>query len=135
MTFRITRLALLAAAMTAGASFAQAQSYNTGAGPVTGSSASTPAAQYPQAGQQGGRHGMQGRPMHGHRPMGSAAPMGSSGGMTDSGGGMSGGRVATPSDPLAGVTLPSQPGVGNGAFNGGGLVLEHLPDGTTRVVR
>lgn len=131
MTFRITRLTLLAAAMTAGASFAQAQSYNTGAGPITGSSASTPAAQYPQTGQQG----MQGRPMHGHRPMGSAAPMGSSGGMAGSGGDMSGSRSTTPSDPLAGVTLPSQPGVGNGAFNGGGLVLEHLPDGTTRVVR
>ncbi|ONG45842.1 hypothetical protein BKE38_25950 [Pseudoroseomonas deserti] len=41
----------------------------------------------------------------------------------------------TPAQPFSGLTLPSQQGVGNGAYNGGGVVLEYLPDGTTRVVR
>ncbi|WP_307139668.1 hypothetical protein [Pseudoroseomonas cervicalis] len=44
------------------------------------------------------------------------------------------GVVPTPAQPFAGVTLPQQ-GVGDGAYNGGGVVLEYLPDGTTRVVR
>jgi hypothetical protein len=37
-------------------------------------------------------------------------------------------------DPLSGVSLPSQR-VGDGAYNGGGVVLEHEPNGTTRQVR
>lgn len=40
----------------------------------------------------------------------------------------------SPAEPLAGVTLPTQR-VGDGAYNGGGVVLEHMPDGTTRQVQ
>ncbi|MCQ4160497.1 hypothetical protein NON00_11210 [Roseomonas sp. GC11] len=40
-----------------------------------------------------------------------------------------------PAQPFANVTLPPQQGVGDGAYNGGGVVLEYLPDGTTRVVQ
>jgi hypothetical protein len=42
--------------------------------------------------------------------------------------------VQTPSQPFSDLNLPRQ-GVGNGAYNGGGVVLEYLPDGTRRVVQ
>ncbi|RVT98593.1 hypothetical protein EOD42_00300 [Rhodovarius crocodyli] len=37
-------------------------------------------------------------------------------------------------DPLAGVSLPNQR-VGDAAYNGGGVVLEHGPDGVTRQIQ
>ncbi|WP_160000163.1 hypothetical protein [Roseomonas sp. 18066] len=87
------------------------------------------------------------RPMHGQAPM---HPPGSThtygmGGMTPGAApGMAPppmtatGRpnmMAAPAQPFSGLTLPPQQQVGNGAYNGGGVVLEYLPDGTTRVVR
>jgi hypothetical protein len=42
--------------------------------------------------------------------------------------------MSAPQQPFSGLSLPSQQ-VGNGAYNGGGVVLEYMPDGTTRVVR
>lgn len=108
-----------------------------------------------QAGTQSGtmphpmpHHGAAGSGMQ--RPMDSANTYGMGGmtgqsGMAGQGqsgmmgqGGMAGstGQMApVPTQPLAGVQLPPQQGVGNGAYNGGGVVLEHLPDGTTRIVR
>jgi hypothetical protein len=40
----------------------------------------------------------------------------------------------TPAQPFTDLSLPQQQ-VGNGAYNGGGVVLEYLPDGTRREVR
>jgi hypothetical protein len=78
-----------------------------------------------------------GMPMHGSS-MGSGSGMGS--GMS-SGSGMvgttmtpEGPMVQTPTQPFTGLSLPQQ-GVGDGAYNGGGVVLEYLPDGTRRVVQ
>lgn len=38
-----------------------------------------------------------------------------------------------PSQPFSNLNLPNQ-NVGNGAYNGGGMVLEYMPDGSVRVV-
>ncbi|MBE9603900.1 hypothetical protein IAI18_03420 [Acetobacteraceae bacterium H6797] len=45
------------------------------------------------------------------------------------------GQTPTPANPFAGVNLPNEPQVGDGAYNGGGVVIESFADGTTRVVR
>jgi hypothetical protein len=42
--------------------------------------------------------------------------------------------VPTPAQPFNSLSLPRQQ-VGDGAYNGGGVVLEYLPDGTRREVR
>ncbi|HWX50062.1 MAG TPA: hypothetical protein VNZ61_18605 [Roseomonas sp.] len=42
-------------------------------------------------------------------------------------------RVAVPAQPFSGLNLPNQ-NVGNGAYNGGGMVLEYMPDGSVRAV-
>jgi hypothetical protein len=43
--------------------------------------------------------------------------------------------VPVPPQPFSQLNLPNEPAVGNGAYGGGGVVLEYLPDGTRRVVR
>ncbi len=43
-------------------------------------------------------------------------------------------QLPSPEQPLAGVTLPNQ-GRGDGAYNGGGVVLEQDSNGVTRQVR
>jgi hypothetical protein len=43
--------------------------------------------------------------------------------------------VPVPSQPFSQLNLPNEPAVGDGAYGGGGVVLEYLPDGTRRVVR
>ncbi|MFC3125365.1 hypothetical protein ACFOD4_09845 [Pseudoroseomonas globiformis] len=40
----------------------------------------------------------------------------------------------TPAQPFSNLNLPKQD-VGNGAYNGGGIVLEYSPDGTSRLAR
>ena len=42
--------------------------------------------------------------------------------------------VQTPAQPFSNLNLPNT-GVGNGAYGGGGLVIEYLPDGTRRIVQ
>jgi hypothetical protein len=66
----------------------------------------------------------------GMAPSGMAQPMPMSGTTAD-------GRpmVPVPSQPFSQLNLPNEPAVGNGAYGGGGVVLEYLPDGTRRVVR
>lgn len=66
---------------------------------------------------------------------GMASPGMASPGMASPGMPMGGANVMpAPAQPFNGLSLPSQQ-VGNGAYNGGGVVLEYMPDGTTRVVR
>ena len=43
-------------------------------------------------------------------------------------------QLPSPAQPLAGVTLPNQ-GRGDGAYNGGGAVLEQDSSGVTRQIR
>ena len=43
-------------------------------------------------------------------------------------------QLPSPAQPLAGVTLPNQ-GRGDGAYNGGGVVLEQDAAGVTRQIR
>jgi hypothetical protein len=66
----------------------------------------------------------------GMAPSGMAQPMPMSGTTAD-------GRpmVPVPSQPFSQLNLPNEPAVGDGAYGGGGVVLEYLPDGTRRVVR
>jgi hypothetical protein len=141
-------LALAAAtlAATLGSNLAQAQSpaYPT---PSVPSASGQPVPMAPMA-PGATRGGMHQRPMHGQRAMpgtsSQGAPMGSGMGSTmgsDMGSGMAGTTmtprgpmVQTPTQPFNGLALPQQ-GVGDGAYNGGGVVLEYLPDGTRRVVQ
>ncbi|WBV42973.1 hypothetical protein [Pseudoroseomonas cervicalis] len=142
---------LAAAALALSAGVAQAQMTTTQstmpqtgmgnpASAGTSQAAPMPAGSMPMAAPRPhaapGHHGMQqGGAMPG--VAGSASTYGMSG-MTPGASGaapMGGANVVpTPAQPFAGVTLPQQ-GVGDGAYNGGGVVLEYLPDGTTRVVR
>ncbi|EHM02490.1 hypothetical protein HMPREF9946_01071 [Acetobacteraceae bacterium AT-5844] len=41
--------------------------------------------------------------------------------------------VPTPAQPFSNLQLPRE-NVGDGAYGGGGVVLEYLPDGTRRVI-
>jgi hypothetical protein len=143
-------LATAALAVTFGTNLAVAQSspaYNTPTAlSPTGQPVQPPMT--PEMGSPGARP----MPPRGARPMPPAAPMGSSsmsGGMSS--GAMSGGMapggaasttmtpqgpmVQTPAQPFSGLSLPNQPSVGDGAYGGGGVVLEYLPDGTRRVVQ
>jgi hypothetical protein len=155
-------LAAATLAVTLGANLAHAQStpaYNTPAvPPVTGqptmppmTSGSTPSAAAPttpthrsaapmrhhntQRGMSGSsQSSMSGSGMSGSGMSGSGMQGGRSGGMQGSA--MSGGpTVPTPAQPFSGLSLPQQQGVGDGAYNGGGVVLEYMPDGTRRVVQ
>lgn len=148
-------LALAAAtlAATLGASLAQAQTspaYPTPSVPsATGQPVPAPMPPTAAPGMGYGGSSMHQRPMQHRRAPGQAgmtgqgAPMGSGMGSnmgTGMGSGMAsttmtpqGPMVQTPTQPFNGLSLPQQ-GVGDGAYNGGGVVLEYLPDGTRRVV-
>jgi hypothetical protein len=132
-------LALAAAAMTATAAFgihsAQAQmpGYGTQAPPAYQTAPPPPVPMQAPMGGYGapppvpmGRAPIGGAPM-GAPPM-TAAPMG--GPQTVYGRPV----VPTPAQPFNNLQLPRQ-SVGDGAYGGGGLVLEYLPDGTRRVVQ
>ncbi|KAA2213674.1 hypothetical protein [Teichococcus oryzae] len=43
--------------------------------------------------------------------------------------------MRAPDNPFSNLQLPRQSGVGDGAYNGGGVVLEHAPDGSLRLAR
>jgi hypothetical protein len=48
---------------------------------------------------------------------------------------MPGMPMRTPDNPFSNLQLPKQSGVGDGAYNGGGVVLEYAPDGSLRLAR
>lgn len=139
-------LALAAAAVTATAAFgihtAQAQmpAYGTQAPPAYQSAPPPPPTpmQAPMGAYAApppapmGAPPMMGTPPMAHAPMG-AAPMGA---RPMGGHHTADGRpvVPTPAQPFSNLELPRQ-AVGDGAYGGGGLVLEYLPDGTRRVVQ
>jgi hypothetical protein len=65
---------------------------------------------------------------------GMGSGMGAGSGMASTTMTPNGPMVQTPTQPFSGLDLPKQ-GVGDGAYNGGGVVLEYMPDGTRRVVQ
>jgi hypothetical protein len=131
-------LALAAAtlAATLGSQMAQAQSSPAYPTPSVPSATGQPMPMPPMA-APGARGNMQRRGMPSQSGMpGSSTQMGSGMGSGMAGTTMTpqGPMVQTPSQPFTGLALPQQ-GVGDGAYNGGGVVLEYLPDGTRRVVQ
>ena len=127
-------LALAAAtlAATLGGNLAQAQS-----SPAYPTPSVPSASGYPVPTSPGAVHGgMQHRTMPGQPGMAHGSQMGSTMGSGMAGTTMTpqGPTVQTPSQPFTGLSLPQQ-GVGDGAYNGGGVVLEYLPDGSRRVVQ
>lgn len=142
-------------AATLGGNLAQAQSSPAYPTPSIPSDTGQPVpAPMPPTAAPGASYGStHQRPMH-HRRMPGQAGMSGQGGQMGSGMGSNmgagmgsgmgtgmasttmtpqGPMVQTPSQPFNGLSLPQQ-GVGDGAYNGGGVVLEYLPDGTRRVV-
>ncbi|MBC9180009.1 hypothetical protein [Pseudoroseomonas ludipueritiae] len=127
-------------AATLGGNLAQAQSSPAYPTPSVPSATGQPVPVAP-GGSYGGMHQ---RGMSGQTGMAPGSRMGSGMGSTmgsGMGSGMAGTTmtpqgpmVQTPSQPFTGLSLPQQ-GVGDGAYNGGGVVLEYLPDGTRRVVQ
>ena len=139
-----TSLAVLTLALTAGAGLAQAQTMtpSNALSPHAAPGVHAPMPATPSADAMERRMSESST-----SSLGSTAPMpmtqpsagygmASSGYGTDPmlGGTSSTPRVPTPQHPFAGVMLPNQAGVGDGAYNGGGVVLEYLPDGTRRIV-
>lgn len=47
---------------------------------------------------------------------------------------IAGGMVQPPAQPFSNLNLPNT-GVGDGAYGGGGMVIEYLPDGSRRIVQ
>lgn len=135
-------LAIAAAtlAATLGSNLAQAQSSPAYPTPSVPSASGQPVPMAPGATQGGMYH----RPMQRQRAMPGTPAQGSQMDSTmgsSMGSGMAGTTmtpqgpmVQTPTQPFNGLELPQQ-GVGDGAYNGGGVVLEYLPDGTRRVVQ
>jgi len=135
-------LALAAAtlAATLGGNLAQAQS-----SPAYPTPSVPSASGHPMPVAPGGSYGaMQHRAMPGQPGMAHGSQMGStmSSGMGSTMGSGAAGTtmtpqgpvVQTPTQPFNGLALPQQ-GVGDGAYNGGGVVLEYMPDGSRRVVQ
>lgn len=133
-------LAAVTLAATLGSNLAQAQSSPAYQTPATIAPTGEPIPQQAAPGMAPAGRMHHGRPMRPHRPMpGQAgmtpppAPMAGTG-MAATTMTPSGPMVQTPNQPFNGLSLPQQ-GVGDGAYNGGGVVLEYLPDGTRRVVQ
>ena len=112
-------------------------------GNMSGSATEAPAVGSSTTGYPGTSRGMPAPMPGGSTPQGSMPGYGqSSGSMSGSGmggsgmggSGMSGSGGSMGGQGLSGVNLPKQ-NVGNGAYNGGGVILEQQPDGTMRVVR